>query len=259
MQNYPRISGTLSAYVPTTSNERSLPLKCFGFSFSEGWGWSSCHSSPLWYIRAGGWIWANRATSFPSSSPLSCYNGTHLLPLLHQGQSLLSSPPWAPMASPSPSILCPCLQDLKAGSFGIRNWGGSRSNNQHSSLVGRRVLWTVINLDDKANTRMRIIENPDLMEAPTLALCKFSEFHDRRLFQSLSPPLAHKTASGFRIKRLSKGIEIFLSCQICRILTLLSRRRTHPHLCMYSRAGFSGRFLLDLYNSGSRVESQQWA
>ena len=52
------------------------------------------------------------------------------------------------------------------------------------------------------------------MEVPALALCKFSEFHDRRLFQSLSPPLAHKTASGFRIKRLSKRIEIFLSLQI---------------------------------------------
>ena len=75
---------------------------------------------------------------------------------------------------------------------------------------------------------MRIIENPDLMGAPALALCKFSEFHDRRLFQSLSPPLAHKTASGFRIKRLSKGIEIFLRCQICRILTL----QTHTHTCV---------------------------
>ena len=104
--------------------------------------------------------------------------------------------------------------------FIIRNWGGSWLYNQRSSLVGRRVLWAVINLDDKANTRMRIIENPDLMEAPALVLCKFFEFPDRRLFQSLSPPLAHKTASGFRIKRLSKGIEIFLSCQICRILTL---------------------------------------
>ena len=94
--------------------------------------------------------------------------------------------------------------------------------------MGRRVLWAVINLDDKANTRMRIIEKPDLMEAPALVLCKFFEFPDRRLFQSLSPPLAHKTASGFRIKRLSKGIETFLSCQICRILTLSQ----HTYTCV---------------------------
>ena len=108
----------------------------------------------------------------------------------------------------------------------------------------------MINLDDKANTgRLGIIENPDLMGAPALALCKFSEFHDRRLFQSLSPPLAHKTASGFRIKRLSKGIEIFLSPQIDLV--------QQAHLCMYSRADFDGRFPLDLYNSGSPVKCQQ--
>ena len=122
------------------------------------------------------------------------------------------------------------------------------------STVGRQVLWTVINLDDKANTQPgggELLKTPSWWRPRPWLYVNSPNSMIVGCFSHLVPP------SRIKLPRDSESSDSQKELKFSWALRL-TLSRVQAHLCMYSRADFDGRFPLDLYNSGSPAKSQQW-
>ena len=122
------------------------------------------------------------------------------------------------------------------------------------STVGRQVLWTVINLDDKANTQPgggELLKTPSWWRPRPWLYVNSPNSMIVGCFSHLVPPSRIKLPRDSESSDSQKDLKFSWAPR-------LTLSRVQAHLCMYSRADFDGRFPLDLYNSGSPVKSQQW-